>query len=213
MERQKTKCLKCGQDIYEDMKNCPNCNARNTNYTYFYLGQQAIKVSKSTFAFLIAIPCFFVLLLVIFGIDTQSKIDKENVSGQNVLSTEINYISYEKAFDYIKNAEENIKRNNKYNTDTNEYNESAFEFILTSDEYAGLYCAYWSALTEIGDPKENRYEKSMLRWQVDFTNSDWKDQLVKAYNSNGEQAFFDEVSKIYNEQAFPIIEKKWKESQ
>ena len=213
MERQKTQCLKCGQDIYDDMKNCPNCNAKNTNYTYFYLGNQAIKVSKSTFAFLIAIPCFFILLFVILGIDTQSQIDKESKTNQNSSSISINYITYEKAFDYIKNAEENIKKNNKYNTDTNRYKETALEFILTSDEYSGLYCAYWSALTEIGDPEENRYEKSLLRWQIDYTNKEWKDQLVKAYNSKGEQAFFDEVSKIYNEQAFPMIEKKWKQSQ
>lgn len=213
MEKQKSKCHKCGHDVYEDMMTCPNCNVKNRNYTYFYLGQQAIKISKSSFVFLIAISFIFVMLFVILVTDTQSQIDKENESSQHIASSIIDYISYEKAFDYIKNAEENIKKNNKYNTDTNKYKESALEFILTSDEYAGLYCAYWNALIEIGDPKEERYEKSMMRWQVDFTNKDWKEQLVNAYKNDGEQAFFDEVSKIYNEQVFPVIEKKWKESQ
>ncbi len=83
---------------------------------------------------------------------------------------------------------------------------------MTSDEYAGLYCAYWSALTEIGDPEETRYEKSLMRWQIDYTNNEWKAQLIQEYKSNGEQAFFDKVSDIYSNQAFPIIEKKWEES-
>ena len=143
-----------------------------------------------------------------------NKTNEEPIQSTNSAKEEkpIEYITYENAFSYVKQCEENIIKSNAYNG-VNKYGENAAEKIVYSDEYAGLYCAIWSALEEIGTPEDSRYGKSKLRWQIDFTNEEWKKQLIQAYNEGGKDAFYSKYADIYNKEVFPVVNSRWKAEQ
>lgn len=120
-------------------------------------------------------------------------------------------VSYETAFNFVKQCEEAIINANE-GVGPNKLGESAAEFAIFSDEYAGLFCAYWAALEEIDGHKDSRFEKTKLRWQVDYTNDEWKNLLISAFNENGTDGIKDEYGRIYNEIVWPILEEKWEKS-
>lgn len=157
----------------------------------------------------------FIILMLILSLCGCSTVTPDNMSNEteNQVGEEtVEYITYEDAFSYVKQCEENIIKSNAYNG-TNKYGESAAEKIVYSDEYAGLYCAWWDALEEIGTPDDSRYGKSKMRWQVDFTNEDYKQRLIDAYNEGGEDAFYSKYADIYSEEILPILNARWKAEQ
>ena len=150
---------------------------------------------------------YIFICLIIFTTGCSEDINSTN---DNVSSPEptIDYITYDEAFDYISDTEEAIKNANRY-SGTNKYGKSATEAIIYSDEYAALYCAYWSALEQIGVPNETRYKKSKLRWDMDFTNKEWRNILIQTYKTKGEDAFFSKYADLYREKVFNVINKNW----
>ena len=117
-------------------------------------------------------------------------------------------VTYEEAFNFVKKCEDNIIESNKY--DFNKYNESAAEKIIYSDEYATLYCSYWKALEILCGESDSRFEKSKMRWQVDFSSEEWTSLLVDALKTGEISAFQDEYARIYTEEVFPNVEYRWK---
>ena len=164
---------------------------------------------KRNFLFLIISVMFVVFLASCEYTETETP---PIATEETAEATTEEAITYESAFDYVKQAEENIINSNKYNG-TNKYGESAIEKIIYSDEYSALYCSIWSALEEIGTEGDTRFEKSKLRWQIDFTNEEWKNRLINAYKENGKEAFFSEYANIYTEEVLPAVEKVWKAEQ
>lgn len=158
---------------------------------------------------------FLLILILIFYLcgctPTNEKTEIEDTANSPVEEV-VSFITYEDAFSYVKDCEDAIIKSNAYNG-VNKHGESAAEKIVYSDEYASLYCALWSALEEIGKPDDDRYSKSKLRWQLDFTNEEWKKQLIEAFNEGGEDAFFSKYADIYSEEVFPVVHKKWKDEQ
>lgn len=116
-------------------------------------------------------------------------------------------ITYEEAFNFVKKCEDNIIESNKY--DFNKYNESAAEKIIYSAEYATLYCSYWKALEILDDGNDSRFEKSKMRWQIDYSSEEWTDLLINALETGGTSGFQDEYARLYTEEVFPKVEYRW----
>lgn len=117
-------------------------------------------------------------------------------------------VSYDIAFNFVKKCEDNIIENNKY--DFNKYNESAAEKIIYSDEYAMLYCSYWKALEILFGESDSRFEKSIMRWQIDYSSDEWTNLLIDALKTGEIGNFQDEYARLYTEEVFPAVEYRWK---
>jgi len=209
------KCKKCGLEINENIKYCDNCGNKNTNYTYFYIGKTPIKVSKFSFFFLMffGVIVWFVIMFSVMSNDFSNTITETTLS---VITTEKQnqdkvieetHITYENAFNYVKKCEDNIIKNN--DGDYNKLKESAAEKIIYSDEYAQLYCSYWSVLEEYEGENDSRFGKSKMRWQVDYSNEEWVNLLKIAFEENGEKALQEEYARIYKEEVFPAVKYRW----
>ncbi len=148
------------------------------------------------------IPFLLIFMLLLSGcssaFDTSSQNDKKETTP---------LITYENAFNYVKSCEENIIKNNKGSY--NKLKESAAEKIIYSDEYAQLYCSFWSALEEIEGENDSRFGKSKLRWEIDYSKEEWKNNLKNALESGGENSLHDEYYRIYNEEVFPAVKYRW----
>ena len=116
-------------------------------------------------------------------------------------------VDYMVAFNFVKQCEENIIKNNQY--DFNKYNESAAEKIIYSDEYATLYCSYWNALEIIDNRNDSRFGKSKMRWQIDYSSEEWTSLLIDTLKSGGLSSFQNEYARLYTEEVFPKVEYRW----
>lgn len=65
-------------------------------------------------------------------------------------------------------------------------------------------------MEEVGTPGDSRFEKMKLRWQVDYTNEDYRKRLIDAYNTGGEEAMLDMYGDIYQQEVFPAVNDRWK---
>ncbi len=210
------KCKKCGAELNDTIKNCVNCGWKNQNYTHFYIGNTPIKVSKSSFVFAIVLGVivWFVIIGLIISNGSDNSINKttsnitssDNENQGKETKTKNTHITYENAFNYIKKCEDNIIESNK--NSYNKIKESAAETIIFSQEYAELYCSFWSVLEKLEGEKDSRFGKSKLRWQIDYTKNEYETLLKKAFE-NGEKSFYDEYARIYKEEVFPIVNYNW----
>ena len=116
-------------------------------------------------------------------------------------------VTYEVAFNFVKQCEDNIIDSNK--NDFNKYNESAAEKIIYSNEYAALYCSYWHALEVLYGESDSRFEKSKMRWQIDFSTDEWTTLLIDALKTGELNGFQDEYARLYTEEVFPEVKYRW----
>ncbi len=147
------------------------------------------------------IPVLLIFIVLLSGCSpafTSSQSDKKETQP---------LITYENAFNYVKSCEENIIKNNK--SSFNKLKESAAEVIIYSDEYVQLYCSFWSACEELEGENDSRFGKSKMRWQMDYTKTEWKDSLKQALEAGGEDSLHDEYYRIYNEEVFPSVKYRW----
>ena len=150
----------------------------------------------------------WLLLFCIAGCSAEETVPNEvDISTQETEAEKEPLITYDEAFDYVSGAEKVIVDSNKYSV--NDMKDNAAEKIIYSDEYAALYCSYWRVLEEVEGENDSRFEKSKMRWQMDFSDDTWTSLLKEKLETEGVEAFKDEYFRIYDEEVFPAVQYRW----